>query len=165
MFLLLLSISGIYNDIYVQHDMTLNLIISNSHWKFSHLDTLWTSRWTFTGTFSCYKLQNSLSIFPHIFPRKSFTFHMSFHVWRWMLVLVSSSQFNEDRISGARPAVISLLSNWGFTPHYLHTILCTRHHTIITSDITLSINYISTLTIIFWMCLQDHKWAIIISFN
>ena len=139
MFLLLLSISGIYNDIYVQHDMTLNLIISHCHWKFSHLDTLWTSRWTFTGTFSCYKLQNSLSIFPHIFPRKSFTFHMSFHVWRWMLVLVSSSQFNEDRISGARPAVISLLSNWGCTPHYP---LSSAHATILSSHLTS--HYLST---------------------
>ena len=83
---LLLSISGIYNDIYVQHDMTLNLIISNSHWKFSYLDTLWTSRWIFTGTFSCYKLQNSLSLFSYIFPSKKvlhFTWFFTYNVGRW----------------------------------------------------------------------------------
>ena len=71
---MLLSISGIYNDIYVQHDMTLNLIISNSHWKFSHLDTLWTSRWILQDPFLVINYKTHFDI---VSPKHKTHFHLS----------------------------------------------------------------------------------------
>ena len=82
---LLLSISGIYNDIYVQHDMTLNLIISNSHWKFSYLDTLWTSWWILQDPFLVINHKTHFH-FSHTFFQVKvlhFTWFFTYNVGRW----------------------------------------------------------------------------------